>query len=366
MNQYSNSASREVFNIVGRGLRWSKECIIRFVDDVAAATIRTPRDSALFFVQDHRTDLYRPDKKRTMELVSSSLGPARLALAEMREKLDTNIKRAMRIRFASDKSVTKQITLPAATQDVLPAIVRNKVESIAPWPLDRAIWGYRTAPMTDESGQLCVTIKILSRETVTQLIDDLKGSGVSVSAVDIGDSPTESETVDLDLKNDRHKTVSRRIAAAIASVFCLLAFGYAAYGVLKGWNVQQNVVEIESRILELKGVIVGEKEGSRTSVKLVGANTLYLQKRSSPPLVTVLASVTELIPDNIWLTQVKIESGKLTIAGHGKDIPQLIETLESSVRFKDANFASATQRDDDIDSERFSISAFIRSMEPGE
>ena len=54
------------------------------------------------------------------------------------------------------------------------------------------------------------------------------------------------------------------------------------------------------------------------------------------------------------------DGARLTLTGHGRDAPQLVEILERSQSFADVNFAAATQRDPQGQGETFSLSTGLR------
>jgi general secretion pathway protein L len=73
----------------------------------------------------------------------------------------------------------------------------------------------------------------------------------------------------------------------------------------------------------------------------------------------ILNDLTKLVPDGTWLNTIDYENGQVTISGRGTEIPNVIESLEKSDVFSKVNFASATQRDPNLDVDIFSISASI-------
>ena len=114
----------------------------------------------------------------------------------------------------------------------------------------------------------------------------------------------------------------------------------------------------------LRQSIAGADQGTPATARLAEANKIYLKKQDIPPVVVIFNAISELLPDGVWLSQVKYGAAKVTISGQGTSIPMLIETFEKSKVFKDVNFASATQRDDEGGSDRFSISAVVEAGTP--
>ncbi|MCB1379280.1 MAG: PilN domain-containing protein [Alphaproteobacteria bacterium] len=364
MNQYSNSATLQIAGLAGRGLAWARDCVGSFVDDLAMLTERKSRDRALIFVGESQSDVYQVGRGGALALLTSLRGSPEEVLGEARRKLARKLRKAVRVRFAAENAVVKHIALPAGTLDVLPAIIRNKVEGLAPWPLQRAIWGHRLGSGTAEPGQIGVDVGVLSREFVETAMQGLSGPGLAVNAVDIGQGPEDGESIALDLTSGRRTKSARQLSAWIFAILAIVAIGIGGNGLYLALATQHRLDAIDTRISRLRQSIAGADQGTPATARLAEANKIYLKKQDIPPVVVIFNAISELLPDGVWLSQVKYGAAKVTISGQGTSIPMLIETFEKSKVFKDVNFASATQRDDEGGSDRFSISAVVEAGTP--
>jgi general secretion pathway protein L len=71
----------------------------------------------------------------------------------------------------------------------------------------------------------------------------------------------------------------------------------------------------------------------------------------------LLRTLSELIPDDAYLTTFNLRNERLTLEGFARSASDLIAGLERSRRFKDVKFTSPTTRTGD--KERFSLVAEI-------
>ena len=59
----------------------------------------------------------------------------------------------------------------------------------------------------------------------------------------------------------------------------------------------------------------------------------------------ILEALSKTLPDDVHLTELRIESGKVQIAGLAADAPALIRLIEQSRQFTQATFFAPTVRD---------------------
>ena len=94
---------------------------------------------------------------------------------------------------------------------------------------------------------------------------------------------------------------------------------------------------------------------------LAAANSLHDRRRDRPPAIAVVDELSKLLPQNVWLESLSLDDARLELKGQGSDIPALIAVLEGSPALKDVNFAAATQLNEELKSNAFSIGATLES-----
>ncbi len=145
MNQSSHSATVQLANAIRRAWQWAASRLAALADDVAALFRRRRRADAVLYLREDGADLFALRTGETpLASVSGRLADVpRLMPRDMVKRLGTGAT----LRFSAAQAVNKRVVLPAEAADVIGAIIRNKVEGLAPWPLNQAVWGYRAAPV---------------------------------------------------------------------------------------------------------------------------------------------------------------------------------------------------------------------------
>lgn len=360
MEQYSNSATRQLFNAGGGLGRWIGSTIAALVDDLAGSGGVSSSRRALIVASGKGSEIHVRDGKAQRRLVARADGGLAELTSLLRRELRGAAKKDVLLRIGSDMAVSRRIGLPAAALDVLPAVVRNKVESLAPWPLAEVMWGHRVAD-TSQPGQVDVEVGIVSRKTVDGLLAALREGGANVRYLEIASTIDEGETIVIDFLGSGRTGKARRMLTGAMSAATAVALGFAAYGIYLAITAQTQVWAAEERIAELKQGMLGGGNSGVMDARLREANVLYNRKKDALPVVVVLNALTQNIPDGTWLTTIDYAANRITIAGKSHEVAKVIESLDSSDVFAQVNFASATQRDADLDADTFSLSAAVEA-----
>ena len=351
----TNSATIQLLGLGNRIGARASEAVMAFADSLAAAVPDAATCTVMIVADDRYLTLHQRD-------ASGSWGAGQRIGNSTGNGLDRQQMQAMRgrvlLRAGSGRSVTTRLTLPAATSEVLPQVVRNKVESLAPWPISEALWGYRLAgpPI---GGHIQVDVGIVSRKTALALLHRVESAGAKISRFEVGHDGTGTQGIEIDIHgDDRRQLMRNRVKAAMSAVLAIaiMAGGYGGY---LAYRTAAQTAAVEAAIADVQAALRNKDGAGGASQKLVQANALFARKRESRPVLELINTLSKLVPDGIWLSSLEIDGRTVTISGRGNQVPGVIATLESSDTFSDVNFASATQREADAAADSFSISASV-------
>ena len=352
MSDYGNSATLQLFGLGHRLFRWIGGSIDALVAHMAGSAAAIGKCRTMVRVSEAGTEILSRGKQGKWSLAARLEGDA---AGQLSTGLKGRSRRNIALRLASGRAVVQELVLPLGARDVLPAIIRNKVESLAPWPLAEVMWGYRI--LGQQAGQLTVEVGIVSRKSITSLLGMARAAGASVACVDIAAGTSDAEGIAIDFLGANRLARSRRALRSVMGLSAALALAACAYGSYLAYGSYNDLAATEARIAELKASLVGG--GVTGGGRLAEANVLYTRKLETRPVVAVLDALTGIVPDDTWLSVVDLAGNQITIAGHGQEVQGIVEKLESSAQFSSVNFASATQRDTDINADSFSISAAV-------
>jgi Tfp pilus assembly protein PilN len=226
--------------------------------------------------------------------------------------------------------------------------------------LAEALWGYREAG-TMEDGHIAVDVGVVSRKTAFGLLRQIEATGIKVQRFEIAPDSETQDGIEIDIHGDDRRKGARRTLKAIMGVVAAAALGVGGYGAYLAYGTYKQSDALTQNIDRLHKSLRGNSATAAGSARLAEANTLYVRKLENRSALEILNTMTELVPDGIWLNTLDLDKNEITIAGRGNEVPGVIATLESSDAFKDVNFASATQREPDATADSFAISAIIET-----
>lgn len=278
-------------------------------------------------------------------------------------ELSTIEKRNLGVRLTPDKAVIKQLNLPAGARDLLPAIIQNKVETMAPWPLSQAIWGYRELTTAATSESMTVETAVISRKSLDGLINKFAQDGAKVVKVEVAHSINDSSPIALQTGSDERLKNTRRLALLGSTIAILTALGVCGYGLSLALKANADLAALQDKKKQLTSSLLANGQSGNVSPVMAVANAIHQKRAQSRPFASVVNGLSALLPDTIWLDRISYSPAEMTISGYGRNVPPVIETLEQSPLFQDSNFSSATQRDDKTGMDQFTITTKLSQAE---
>jgi general secretion pathway protein L len=141
------------------------------------------------------------------------------------------------------------------------------------------------------------------------------------------------------------------IALGVAAVAALLSATAATY-ISNDLGAQES--ELALQISQRRAAIRAGNDGDRSPI-----GALERRKYEMPASVLVLDALSQVLPDNTYVTELHLAGNKLQIAGITRDAPSLIPLIEQSQHFARATFYAPTTRSASDPGERFHIEAHI-------
>ena len=348
------------FSSLWRGL---SSPVLALAEDMALRRAAVSHPSVLLNIRSGGIDAVRVTGANRENLCSATGRPQK-ALKEIVQRLASGLGPEVALGFSKDQSIAQELVLPHQPDEVLRAIVRNKVESLAPWPLSQCLWGMRASPIAGDPQHVAVEVAVVSRALLDELAATLRDAGAEVKALAValpGGGEVEIELGSGDIRREARLRAARwaRGAAALS----LLLAGLGLFWVYRT-SAEASRLEDEtaSLVASLKpnGVPAGEPP------LVSAANRVFQARRERRPAVAIVDEVSKLLPNTVYLVKLSLDGEQLTIKGQGSGVPDLIQVLEASPAFQSVNFAAATELDQNSNADAFSLIATLEKAPPPE
>ncbi len=274
-------------------------------------------------------------------------GQARAASAlEIAETLNSDgAGRAVTLRLAAVDALQLDIEIPSRAIDRVREVLALEIESATPFTPAEVTFDFIAGKET-RSGARVVRQYIVKNDFLAQLVDAFDRAGVVIGRIDV----EGAEGINLlpRAARRRRRILLRAHHGALLAALVLLAAG-AAYG--QGRAIR----DLESR----KDALVRDTAAVRAAAadaNAAAANITALATRFSdnPPALHALASLTDALDDSVWLTELSIAGGALSISGSASSASNALAALEASPAFEAAEFTSTVFTDRTTNSETFS------------
>jgi general secretion pathway protein L len=259
----------------------------------------------------------------------------------------------------------RPLELPRRAAEFLAGIVRAQIDRVTPWTADEAVFGW-SAPTDLGSDRIVVTVAATARAKVAPYVAALGELGPQSIAVFTAPQETTDGAAPIKiLEHQRRGVVSvdgiRRGLVALLVVAAVLAGAAASADFVIGGNLAASQDELARKIAQRRAAIRASGEASGESA-VSAERALARRKHASPSAVVVIEALSQILPDNTYLTELRIEADKLRLIGVTQDAPSLIRLIEQSSHFTRATFFAPTTRSPADPGERFHIEAHIEPV----
>ena len=257
-----------------------------------------------------------------------------------------------------DRFFFRPLEAPKRAAEFLDGVVRAQIDRITPWSVSEAAFGW-SAPVEIANERIAVTVAAAPRAQLvplTQALDALGAKSVAVSTALPDQTPI---TVFDESAADaaEAKSLRRKLSAALLAL-ALLAGSALAADIVVGNRLRDRQNDIAQRIAERRGLLRAGADAAANSALA----QLERRKNASPASVIVLEALSNALPDNTYVTELRVEGTKVQVVGFTSDAPSLIRLIERSPHFSRATFFAPTTRAPSDPGDRFHIEAQIKPV----
>lgn len=270
-------------------------------------------------------------------------GDARIIAGACRAKEREGLPNVLRLPASS--VLIRQIEVPDQALGKLRQILTLDLDSATPFSADEASFDF-IAARSPVNGQRQVRQVIVKNSILENIAGDFRRHGLELRAVDV----EGVEGVNLAPEKWRSKSRPRfrnEFVLLIVSVIAAYAALYYRQGRLIG-DLEKRQSEVDAETSAVRA--------AAADANAAAANIEALRKHQEerPLALSTLASLTRVLDDSVWLTELSISGRDITLSGYAASAAKVISDLEASDEFEQASFSAAVFTDQPTNSERFS------------
>ncbi|MGC2415790.1 MAG: PilN domain-containing protein [Stellaceae bacterium] len=260
------------------------------------------------------------------------------------------------LRLTRTDVLEKTLILPLAAQADLNQVLAFEMGLETPFEPEDLYWNHRVETVDRQHGRLVVRLMLLPKATLGPLLSTLAQVGILPRWVEVSEGREVWPVLPLDGEGARPQHRSRRLFWPAAVCCGLLAFGVIATPFVR----QAAELAALDRQVAAGRSAAAQAQRLRDEIdQLSGSAELVKRElgKAGRPL-EVLASVTRVLPDDTYLTEIGLRQRKLTLSGRSAGAARLIGALAAD-GFRNPTFAAPVTRLEALHAEVFSIIAEV-------
>ena len=194
------------------------------------------------------------------------------------------------------------------------------------------------------------------------MLEELRGAGLSVDFVDCWDEDGRSALPVnfLAVRGTPARDFSRLVTAPRLLAICAALLLVTAIGLMLSRH-QSALEEVQGRVAATRTRAATVRNALESSNAAVAELTrLQRLKFAQIPSISIIEELSKLLPDSVWVADLRLEGDALDISGLAKSGSALLPLFERSKLFAEAALTAPLTFDQQEDKERFSLRARVR------
>jgi general secretion pathway protein L len=257
------------------------------------------------------------------------------------------------LRLPADAVLERGVTLPLAAERDMERVLGYEMERLTPFTADEVYWGATLESRDRARGRVALRLTLVPRIQVQELVALLARCGGAPSLIET-ETAQGPRTIRL-----AHEAEPTRIARLSPRTAGLVVAGLAALVIVSPFLHQSLALSgAEARLdaLQPKMRMVDQLR-RRISGAGAGGDVVATETRHFGDALAALAAVTEILPDDSYLTEYTMRERKITLSGLAASAPKLISALSADERIRNPAFTAPVTRQEAMHKDVFAIDA---------
>jgi general secretion pathway protein L len=269
--------------------------------------------------------------------------PGQLALRAFLNQRANGEQVALRLPAAT--LLERPVTLPLAAERDPERVLGYEMERLTPFASDEVYWGFTIESRDRARNRLMLRLTFVPRTQVNDMIDMLAACAGRPSQIEAL-TPAGPRTIRLQHDRPAGRAAlftGRNMAYGLAALAALVVISPFLRQSLDLADAQSRLDAIQPRmhlVDQLRRRIAGAGAGGEAVVA---------ETRRVGDMLGALAAVTDILPDDSYLTEFTMRERKITLSGMSSAAPRLISALSGDARVKNPAFTAPVTRENNHD-----------------
>ncbi len=250
----------------------------------------------------------------------------------------------------------KKMVFPIAASSNLRQVLSFEMNRKTPFKPEKTYFDYLLIEQNETTDKVHLELYLVPRDQIDPYLELLKSWDIKLDAM----RPVihhDNTAINLIAPEERpHDSAkSDKVMLVLTTITCLLFMAVLYAPII---NQQKELSLLESKVTSSRKSAIKLQILNQDKVKLLEqSNFLENKRKNEMSSIKLIDEVTQIIPDDTWLTRFVLKSGKLQLQGESSNASSLIQTLESSNYFTDVQFRSPVTQNRVSNKDKFHLSA---------
>lgn len=263
------------------------------------------------------------------------------------------------LRLPADAALRPRLSLPKASSSAVHGALTYEIERISPIPPSELYYDYgvigASGPLLD------IELRLVKRQMLDSQIAACGAAGLTVATIDFDGDPRPADGRNFPVdRSARLRVLFRRyrrlgMIGVTACLFIAVLIG--------AYQRQSAALDAAISASADAGQRAARVEKIQHTIALASNDLGFAaEQKKSPLLVSVLADLTQILPDGTYVSELTFDGKTVRIVGSSTAAADLIGLIDHSPKFRSARFEAPLVHDQAANTDRFDLSFSLRGQ----
>jgi general secretion pathway protein L len=253
----------------------------------------------------------------------------------------------LRLRLAP---LERDVVLPLAAEMAAERVLKMELDRLTPFAAEEVFWSWRLVRRDRSRARLHTLVTMVPKATLQPLLDALRNFRLIPQYLEAALPDGTVRRIPLLASRPRRVRTLLIAGCSAAAIAVATVVPFAVQ--------QRDIAELHRQIAQLKPRVDRiEALRRQGAAGAVDADIVRAEQRRVGDAARVLATLTDLLPDDTYLTAFTMRQRQLTMNGQSSGAARLIETLSGGALIRSPAFTAPVLRDQSSGVDTFSLHA---------
>ena len=361
----TGGGARTVSALAARFFGWWFGELSACVPAVLRRLVAGRRRRLYLLLRDEVTDLYEESGGKPRVFASLEQDAPDAAARVLLQRLHKGPWAEILAVIPAERALRRRLQLPLAVAENLRESIGFDIDRLTPFRAEEVVYQARIAGIDRQRAQVTCELTVVPRATVdaalkrTNLLG-IRPDRVAVEPEEDGTAPPGGAApspiyLPVVLGGRVDRWLPWRLPAALAGLIVLLTLAGLYLHFDRSDTVLAAYAAETAKYRKAADAAAKLREQVQTLARTRAAAAT--QREALPLVVDVLAELTARLPDDTWLTDLRLSDAHMQLSGYASSAATLVPIIENSPMFEGARLSGPVLPDESMQRERFSIEA---------